>query len=218
MKTCPGARRQPTQSIVSPQIAGAARTRGTTLVDLLVIMSIITPVLILAAILFHRLLQSEQIAARSALTEITTARLANQFRRDVHAARQIRQMKDAEENVHKMELLPESESSATVIYTAGPERILREVVGENVTSAREIYRLPRCSITFSNPDGSDGSSNPKFVAIVIDRPRATVTSSAQINAPPLQIVIDAELGRDGRLSGSNRPQKAQPGDSRKEPE
>jgi hypothetical protein len=127
-------------------------------------------------------------------------------------------MTDAEQKLHTLELLPEAKSSATVIYTAGPDRVLREVVGEQGTSAREVYRLPRCSITFSSPDETVDSTKLTFVAIVIERPRATVTSTAQTNAPPLQIVIDAELGRDGRLSGLNEPSKTESGDLRKEPE
>jgi prepilin-type N-terminal cleavage/methylation domain-containing protein len=214
------------------------RRRGVSLIELILVIAIITAILGMTGTLFHRLFQSEQRSARATLVELTTSRLADQFRRDVHWARTAKQSLTPGEMLPILELtVPATasggDSPTTVVYTAGDGKVARELIGSQGTMARESFRLPDCRVRFSELDelvaadatnaantasaaNADTSTPLTIVSLVIERPHATVTAS-QPGARPLRaLAVDAELGRDDRLTAAAlRPA---PAESTEEPQ
>lgn len=214
------------------------RRRGASLIELMLVIAVVTAILGLTGTLFHRLFQSEQISARAALLELTTSRLADQFRRDVHWARTARSLQTPEGMLPMLELtilVPASggDTETKVIYTGGLGKVQRELIGSQGTIARESFRVPDCRVTFSEPEAivvadatkaanatpatpADQSRPMTIVTLLIERPHATVTAS-QPGARPLRaLAVDAELGRDFRLSAAAL--RAAPGESTEEPQ
>lgn len=193
------------------------RTRGVSLVELLVVITVVTAILGITGTLFHRLFQSEQISARAALLEVTTCRLANQFRRDLHAAREIHQGSSTDDDRPTLELTTDSKSAPKITYTAGQDRVLREVTGDGLTAMREVFRLPGCNIAFPDRTSDPDQSATRLVTLAIRRPHAPITSSVQASPPEFELTIDAELGHDLRLAEPFR-QRASADDARKDAE
>lgn len=180
------------------------RRRGASLIELMVVISMLTVVLGMVGVLFHRLFQAELIAAKTTVTEVTTMRLADQFRRDIHEASTV---KRSGETAATLELNGRDDTM-TVLYTAALNKVQREVKQQQTVVARETYRLPGCRVTFPEPEaatatnGDGPSQRPALVTLYLERPHATVSASIQAKLPLRGIVIDAELGRDHRLAAS----------------
>ncbi|HEY4261562.1 MAG TPA: prepilin-type N-terminal cleavage/methylation domain-containing protein [Schlesneria sp.] len=187
------------------------RRRGASLIELMVVISMLTVILGLVGVLFHRMFQAEQLSARSTVTEITTMRVADQFRRDIHAAESVKRSEATGTALPTLEL-KNSGDAPTILYTGGPNRIQRDVLEGQKTVAHETYRLPSCRITFptSEPEVEESDHHAAFVTLYLERPHATVTVSTQAQPTLRGIVIDAELGRDQRLAAAlSRPQRAE---------
>ncbi|MDB5345983.1 MAG: hypothetical protein JWP89_4360 [Schlesneria sp.] len=189
------------------------RRRGASLIELMVVISILTVILGLVGVLFHRLFQAEQLSTRTTVAEITTMRLADQFRRDIHAAQSAKRSDATSEALPTLELKNPGDAP-TILYTGGLNKIQRDVMRGQKSVAHETYRLPSCRITFpksqTEPEIEESDKHTSFVTLYLERPQAPVTVSAQARPPLRGIVIDAELGRDQRLAATlSRPQRAE---------
>lgn len=172
--------------------------RGASLIEMLVVMAVMTAVLSTVGVLFHRLFQTERLSTRLTVVELTTMRLADQFRRDVHAVQSVNRISKAEGSRSIIEL--QSAATSKIVYTAETNRVQREVIDSTRTTSRELYRLPGCQVRFPEPQST--STTPEFVSLILARPHATLTASPQTSPTLREIVIDAELGRDLRLARS----------------
>jgi hypothetical protein len=164
-------------------------------------------------VLFHRLFQAEQLSARTTVTEISTMRLADQFRRDIHAAESVQRSEATGEALPTLEL-KNSGDAPMILYTGGLNKIRRDVMQGPKSVAHETYRVPGCRATFpkpqTEPQGEDSDKRAEFVTLYLERPHATVTVATQARSPLRGIVIDAELGRDQRLTATlSRSQRAE---------
>lgn len=185
--------------------------RGASLIEMLVAMAMMSAVLLMTGPLFHRMFLADQVSARAALLEITTSRLAIQFRHDVHAAQSATRVVDAASGQHRLEL--QSKSSPPIVYLSGASQVRRNVMdgGEGPTS-QETYRLPGCRIEFLAPDVTTADdkghrANPQFVTLVVERPHAPLSGSS-LPARSRALTLDAELGRDRRLTARIAPSAA----------
>jgi type II secretory pathway component PulJ len=165
---------------------------GHSLIELMVVFSVFSATMILTGMVFFRLFQSEQTATRTTLIQLTISRLADQFRRDVHAA-EVVQWKEMN-GATQLELTSGS-PKFRVSYTANSNSLQREVVSES-NPHHESYRLPECQLAF--PHGEVDQSD-RSIRLVVLKPRATVTKDPQSISPLRKLVIEAELGRDHRL-------------------
>lgn len=183
------------------------RRRGASLIELMVVISMLTVVLGMVGVLFHRLFQAELMAAKTTVTEVTTMRLADQFRRDIHEASTVKRSRESGDTAATLEVNGRDDTM-TVLYTAEANKVRREVKQQQTVVARETYRLPGCRVTFPEPkaatatNGDAPSQQPALVTLYLERPHATVSASNQAKLPLRGIVIDAELGRDHRLAAS----------------
>jgi prepilin-type N-terminal cleavage/methylation domain-containing protein len=189
------------------------RRRGASLIELMVVVAILTVIFGLVGVLFHRLFHAEQLSARTTVTEITTMRLADQFRRDIHAAESVKRSEATDEALPTLEL-KNSGDAPTILYTGGLNKIQRDVMQGQKSVAHETYRLPSCRVTFpqsqSEPEVEESDQHTSFITLYLERPHATVTVSEQAQPPLRAIVIDAELGRDQRLAATlSRPKRAE---------
>lgn len=189
------------------------RRRGASLIELMVVISMLTVVLGLVGVLFHRMFQAEQLSTRTTMAEITTMRLADQFRRDIHAAETVKRSEATGETLPTLEL-KYSGDAPTVLYTGGLNKIHRDVMRGQKSIAHETYRLPGCRVTFpespTEPEAADSGKHASFVTLYLERPQSTATAATQARPPLRGIVIDAELGRDQRLAAAlSRPRSAE---------
>lgn len=184
--------------------------RGASLIELLVAMAMISTVLLMTGPLFHRMFLADQLSARAALMEMTTSRLAIQFRQDVHASQTATRKVDAASGQQSLEL--QSESSPTIVYFFEAGRVRRYVMGDEGPSSGETYRLPSCRVEFLAPEGTTADDkapivNRQLVTLVIERPH-TPLSGSNLPARSRSLTLDAELGRDRRLTAPVSPLEA----------
>ena len=152
------------------------RRRGYTLVEMVVVICVASVLLGLTVMLLHALLQTNQGARRYVREVATQGRLAEQFRRDVHAATAI----DAACGQLTFD------GDRTVTYTAAPGQITRtDVVGEAVRQREEFALAAELSARIE----ADGER--RLVSLLIE------PVSGESNGGVLQ--IDAVLGYDHRL-------------------
>lgn len=169
------------------------------MIELMVVISMITAILAMVGTLFHRMFQAEQGSARTALMEQTTSRLATQFRRDVHAAENVERRSSPDGTVPILELKPQPDGTAIVVYTGGSDQVQRELVEAGETKARETFRLPKCAMSFPESTDADSNSNPQLVTLLIERPHSTLTANPQVAPTMRRLPLEAELGHDHRL-------------------
>lgn len=184
--------------------------RGASLIELLVVMAMISTILLMTGPLFHRLFLADQLSARAALIEITTARLSVQFRQDVHASQTATRMVDAASGQPSLEL--RSESSPLIVYVSEAGQLRRSVMGDEGPTSGETYRLPGCRVEFLAPENAMADDkapvgNRDLVTLIIERPHSPLSRS---NAPTRSraLTLDAEIGRDRRLTAHVVPPAA----------
>lgn len=191
--------------------------RGTSLISMMVSITIISAVLSITGTLFHRMFRSDQVTARAALREITTARLANLFRNDLHEAETVRVTMSSDERPQ----LQLQSGQRQIVYTALKNQVRRDVTDLLKTAHHDLFRLPDCKVLFVNgsltaddpafnaddPANADhpenaGASSPRFVTMVIRRPHSIAASVDPSLRPNFDLAIDAELNRNLRLARS----------------
>jgi len=165
---------------------------GHSLIEMMVVFSVFSATMILTGMVFFRLFQSEQTATRTTLIQLTISRLADQFRRDVHAADAV-QWKDV--NGATVLELTSGSPPFRVSYTAVANSLQRDVISAS-DPHRETYRLPEVQVSF--PHSVVGQTD-RSIRLAVLRPRATATTDPQSIHPLRELVIEAELGRDHRL-------------------
>jgi prepilin-type N-terminal cleavage/methylation domain-containing protein len=183
------------------------KRRGVSLIELLVVIVMMSAVFGLTGFVFHKLFQSEQITMQSALMELSTSRLADQFRRDAHRATIANVARSADGNVDEIELKETAESESAIVYTGRDGRVDREQLSAGLTTARESYRLPGCVVSFSDrptertPQDSPPAS--RLVELTIQRRGTTVTPQPEAVRPMRVLRIEAHLGREASWSGGH---------------
>ena len=182
--------------------------RGVSLVELMVVISVITILFSMVGVVFHRLFQSEQVSMRAALTERTISRLSDHFRRDVHAAMTAMHAMRAEAGKESpLSLVLKTSPNAgvegsdpmTVVYSIDDGEVIREAFVDGRTASREVYRLPECQMRFP---ASTNEVTVEMVSLVIERQGSTVTPQPQAVRPRRSLVIEAALGRDAQLAAT----------------
>jgi len=180
------------------------RHRGFTLIEMLVIIAAGAAMMAVAMGLLHLLLQLEQGAREEARQQTALGRLAEQFRRDVHAAGRFAAIEAPEAAAAQ-----QSEGAAgtpgwrfsldenrSVEYRAGQREVIRTELAEEDAVARESYVLPSDATVSIGPVGE---AAPGIVRLRV------VPGGAQ----PLTIwrgtCVDAELAKDRRFLPKQEP-------------
>ena len=200
-------------------ISGRRPPRGISLVELLMAMGGVSLVITSSAMLLHGVMRAQSESRRFFDDERTSARLARQFRADVHAAAQVAAQVAAQIEAPAGDrlvafTLPDG---GTIEYrhTADRRQIQRRLLapGNPTPTGREDYSLAGpCAAVVTvaekqihlelGTEGADGELAPPGVV----RPPRT---PAEAKRKPPALVVEAVLGRDLRFlparDGEARP-------------
>ena len=180
-----------------------AKRRGFTLIELMVVIAIISVIFSLVGAVFQRLFLSEQSAMRAALIEQTVSRLADQFRRDIHAATFAEVDTHREGATGSLGLFEANRDQPAIVYVILTDEVRRERrAADSSVSHREVYRLPECRIAFAV---QVAEAEVSFLSLSIARQHSTITPQPQASRPYRTLVVEAALGRDNRLTTSLKP-------------
>jgi prepilin-type N-terminal cleavage/methylation domain-containing protein len=183
---------------------GIRSRRGVSLIEMVVVISMLTIVIGLVGMTFHLLLRSERLVSQSFITERTISRLAIQFRDDVHQS-DTGVLSSGSES-EKPVLTLGNESGIQIRYLVIAEGLVRLLVANDRVTARDDFRLPDCRLSLFS--GSDGESS--LQRLVIERPGAALVKTHQESAPLRAMKIDAHLNQKNRFSSATANDETEP--------
>ena len=170
--------------------------RGVSLIEMVVVISMMTVVIGLVGMTFHLLLRSEKLVSQSFITERTISRLAIQFRDDVHQSEAGVLTGGSESD--RPELALGNASRFQIRYVVTADGLVRQLVADDQVEARDDFRLPDCHISIFA--GSDSESSLR--RLVIERPGAVLVNKHQESIPLRALKIDAHLKRKDHLANA----------------
>jgi prepilin-type N-terminal cleavage/methylation domain-containing protein len=169
--------------------------RGYALIEMTVVMTVGAVLLGIAVTLLGALLQAERASRGHIATSATLGRLADQFRRDVHAAhgRPIAEKNKAGDSIWRFDL----GSGHGICYTAGTEEVVREEWVGIIVLRQESYTLPE---EYCAEIAVGASADSRIIRLII----APNESSMR---PGHEIRIDALVDRDRRFAEHGKGRK-----------
>jgi hypothetical protein len=172
--------------------------RGTSLIEIVLVMAALTLVLGLCTGLIHVVLRLDR-TGRSYVVETTTiGRLSRQFRGDVHAARRARPVGGEAKGALApgLELTLPGDRERTILYQARDRSLVRTQQHDDVIERRETYTLPFCpaprfAVETQTPAGQTWAS--------LRLPRSTQPAPGPKSLYH-ELAIEALVGRDQRFA------------------
>ena len=167
-----------------------ARRRGVSLIELMVVMTGVAVVLGLCAVTIQALMKVNADAQARLNASEALARLASQFREDVHSSEHIELLADTKSSGTKPSktLRIIREPHLVVTYEVSPGRVARLESSSGKMSRHELFRVGKGRVvTFQRRN--EGSRH--FVALVISR-----ESERGMPEPDHPLEVLALLGRD----------------------
>ena len=175
---------------------GIHSRRGVSLIEMVVVISMMTVVIGLVGMTFHLLMRSEKLVSQSFVTERTISHLAVQFRDDIHQSESGVLTSGSESD--QSELALGNASGIQIRYLITADGLVRLLVTDGQVTAREDFRLPDCRVSFST--GPDDESSLR--RLVIERPGAVLVKKHQESVPLRAMKIDAHLKRNDGLAST----------------
>ena len=163
------------------------RRSGFTLVELMVVISMVAVLISLAGMTFHLLLRSEKQVSQSFVTERAISQLAVLFRTDCHQAESSVLTSDRETGVNELAL--SDAKGLRVRYIASATGLIRLGIDGDQVVSREDFRLPECRVSFSSGRGSDDT----FQTLLIERPGASIVRKEQAPLTLRSLRIESHL-------------------------
>lgn len=162
---------------------------GITILEMVVVVSVMTMVLAVAFTTLHTVLRAESLGMTGLAAATNRARLARQFRSDVHAA----QLASVETDGEGRPRLRLAMSGATSVdYTAEGDSVQRTVAAGDTLRSRETYPLAPGETEFT-VDSESGLVGLVHAPVIEPPP----VKSSTAPKPP-QLRVDAVLARDHR--------------------
>jgi len=181
--------------------------RGYTLVEIVVVISMLTMIISLAGMTFHLLLRADKSVLQAFVTERTISRLAILFREDVHRADAGVIEAEAEQTPQRLSL--ESPGRDPVRYAVTEEGIVRLTLEHGSVVARDDFVLPECEVFLTAGDADAVALR----TLVIERPAASLVGKRQDQAPRRQLKIEAYLHRPYQGQTAQPTQPSDPAES-----
>ncbi|MCH7686190.1 MAG: hypothetical protein IH899_05845 [Planctomycetes bacterium] len=166
---------------------------GKSLIELVVVISVMSIVMVIAVRTITQLMRADASGGKSLVAGTSLARLAHQFRRDVHDADDAELLTADENQSPRLQLsLPENTIAE---YRPFAEKILRTIRRGEITISRETFHLPRGENRFE-------ISEDETPIISLVHLRNTVESSEKSSsrAPEKEIRIEAIRGKNHRYT------------------
>ena len=133
--------------------------RGVTIIEVIVLMTGVAAMLGLSVILLQLLMKLDADSRSRFDAAASLARLARQFRHDVHAAGSVRLVEQPASKAAVLRI--DSGPDRAIDYRVkGEDRIVRVETGKGTEVRRESFLVPRSSSIRLSIDGEDGASSP----------------------------------------------------------
>lgn len=154
------------------------RRNGVSLIELTIVMSLSSILLLIAVGWIHQSMQLASSMRSRTDRSATLLRLSRQLRDDVHHGESIRMQDDAR-------LIIAMQNDRRVIYTITPTGVSRRLTEADRVTAGEQYSL-------ESPVSArwDASELPDWISLIVDRDGA-----APVSTPPLEIPITPSYAR-----------------------
>jgi hypothetical protein len=174
------------------------KRRGVSLVEAVTAMSGMTVLLSMTGVLLHRGMQAQAQTRHFHDYERDAIRLANQFRADVHRARSANAAAEGAGGEALIQLTFEDGQQA--IYQSDLTSIRRTLARDDDVISRETYRIsPDSNVSVRHEE-----SPPRWVLTVeLEKDRPTPGPNdrpVDIRAAPVDLQVEAVLGRDERIA------------------
>ena len=170
--------------------------RGVTLVEMLVVISTMSVIMALGITTIFLMMRAEGSGAKALVDSMTYARMANSFRQDVHAARDIQLVADAPDKPNSLRLrLSQTEQ---VTYQIDDENVIRITKTNDKVDHLEQFRLPNVKAGFEL-HGNQTAGNSTLIELVLTRRHAAATDQHEAVLPTREYRIKALLGSDHRF-------------------
>ena len=180
--------RSPFRRFNAQQREGTRRC-GVSLVELLVVMTMLAALLSCTTITLFRLLRAQSAGGRVLAESLTMSRLGRDLRRDAHAATRAELAGPME--IRQLTFIDANGEATT--YTLGVEGVLRAAQSADGTALREEYRLggARCELQLVDAE--------RLVRLAIRQPRPPETGAGAVRAGmpsalPDELWIEAAVG------------------------
>jgi type II secretory pathway pseudopilin PulG len=115
------------------------------LTEIVVVISLVSVLLSTATAMLVRLMRQVELSVNAASQQATVSRLADRFRRDVHAAAGIVQLPEDENGEWGRAIRCQFADGRTVLYEVNDHRLSRTETMVQDRSGREIFLLPEGS-------------------------------------------------------------------------
>ena len=181
--------------------------RGYSLVEMVVVMSMLTMIISLAGMTFHLLLRTDKSVLQGFVTERTISRLAILFREDVHQADTGVIEAEVEQAPQRISL--EAPGRNPVRYVVTDEGVVRLTLEHGSVVARDDFVLPECEVTLTAGDVDDAALR----TLMIERPVASLVGKRQEQALRRQLKIEAYLHRPDQGQTAQPTQPSDPAES-----
>lgn len=183
---CPVRKRQ---SRFGRSTAKHSRRCGYTLIEMVVVISMLTTLFGIMGVTFNLLLRMDKAVLQGFVTERTISRLAILFRDDIHQATEGIVVEETE-----LTLQPRSmgrDAGVSVRYVVTDQGVTRLTRDQGAVVARDDFVLPDCEITFVSGEGDEAQRR----VLSIRRPAASPLGKRHEYAPLRQLNIEAYLSK-----------------------
>ena len=172
--------------------ASRKERRGVSLVELLVVMSLGALLLTTSGVVLHRIMHSHGKTRNFLAASRSALRLSDQFRRDVHRAREATTDGLPEGVVLRLQL----GESRVVEYSHVDDLVRRTQLEGEKTAAREEYSFPRGSQVSVREQ-----SSPRLLGLSVTSTPGDAAGPPQPGfATAMHLLIEAQVGRDSRFT------------------
>jgi hypothetical protein len=168
------------------------KRRGTTLVELMVVMSACVVVLTLSAELIHRILSVQSRTAAAIAAERSAQRLSATFRRDVQDAARRLDVADP------ATLLQLAVGADEVVYRQEGPILERQVVRKQATPAREQFVLPE-ELQVRIDERAPGLLTLSLESRSVEFEPGKIDQASPLFITPMHLEATAVLGKNARL-------------------
>ncbi len=173
------------------------KRRGHSLIELLVVIAATTTLLGIGLGILHMLMRLEGGSRKEVGQRVAMGRLAVQFRRDVHAARQLTNSTESGDKDEQPAWQLSLDADRVVEYRVGPEELVRtERTGDEIVH-QESFSLPE-EVTVSIDRVDEAAPGIVRLRVTLHGPRALLSMRHGLS-------VEAQLAKDRRFLGEEAP-------------
>lgn len=173
--------------------------QGFTLIELLVAISIFYVIASLTGMTFYLLTRSERLVSQSFVIELTTTRLAEKFREDVHRSKTADVVHDESKTLVQLNLA--DSFNRTIQYRITKTGVARSEMKGDTVVHRDDFLFPDCQTDLV----IDKELSPNVCQLLIKRPGVQMTRNPHAPKPLRTLEIRARLGTEQAVTRQPEP-------------